>query len=62
MDIIYWSVGHPVGGEGMERWLKEIVILAKNKFHFIRVHDNLVKIEVMINPLYQWTFLFLFYT
>ena len=32
---------HQVGGEGM-RYMGEMVILARYKFHFIREQDNLV--------------------
>ena len=36
---------HPVGEEGMgyRCWMRYIVILARTKFHFIIVHDNLVQ-------------------
>ena len=33
---------HLVGGDGIMGMDREVVILASTKFHFIRVHDNLM--------------------
>ena len=44
MDLIYWSVFHQVGGEGMGKGNEGgFVILASCKHHFFRVHENLVQ-------------------
>ena len=45
MKIVYWSFLYQAGGVMVKRgWMgRGIVILARCKFHFIRVHENLVK-------------------
>ncbi len=44
MDIIFGQFLHPVKGEGIgyRVWMGSIIILAHYKFHYIRVHENLV--------------------
>ena len=45
MDINLWSVilYSSRGGDGVMEWMMEIDILASYKFHFFRVHNDLVK-------------------
>ena len=48
---MYWSeVFHPVGGEwiGYRGWVEVTVILARCKFHFIREHENLIQVIILI--------------
>ena len=35
---------HPVGGDRVKGWKREIVILARCVFHFIREHKNFIQV------------------
>ena len=44
MDITYWSGASSRRGGNKVKWMDGgIIIISSYQFHFIRVHDNLVK-------------------
>ena len=43
MDLNYWSIVHPEGGDRVKGVDGGIIILASCEYYFIRVHKNLVQ-------------------